>query len=106
MVAGIAERELVPLRALEPEMKVVLPREADAAMHLHGAFAERAKMSHSEAFAIDAARVASRGSASWACAAYHRSERAGSTSATISAAMCLIAWKEPIGRPNCSRVFE
>src|SRR5207244_3404123 len=39
-------------------------------------------------------------------AAYHTSERDGSTSETISAAMCLSAWNDPIGRPNCWRTFE
>src|SRR5690242_9404223 len=37
MIRRIAERELVPLRPLEPEVNVVLPREADAAVHLYAA---------------------------------------------------------------------
>src|SRR5438105_2149773 len=36
MECRIAEGELVPLGALEPEVHVVLPGEADAAVHLHG----------------------------------------------------------------------
>ncbi len=52
-----------------------------------------------------AASGASFGRASKAQAAYHRSERAGSTWASASAAMCCTAWKDPTGRPNCSRTF-
>lgn len=36
MERRIAESELVPLRPLEPEVHIVFPGEADAAMHLHG----------------------------------------------------------------------
>src|SRR5207245_11393574 len=37
LVLRVAERHLVPARALEPEVQVVLPREADPAVHLHRA---------------------------------------------------------------------
>src|SRR5512143_1842965 len=36
VVGRVAEGELVPLGALEPEVEVVLPGEADAAVDLHG----------------------------------------------------------------------
>ena len=31
-------------------------------------------------------------------------ERAPSSRSSMSAHLCLIAWNEPIGRPNCSRI--
>src|SRR5260370_527512 len=36
MLVGIAKQDLRAFGALEPEMRVVVPGEADAAMHLHG----------------------------------------------------------------------
>ena len=48
---------------------------------------------------------ASSGIASKLCAAYQSSDRAGSSSAIISAHMCFTAWNEPITRSNCLRSF-
>ena len=68
-------------------------------------FVARAYTSANRAFAIDAARDASLLLFCCACAAYQSSDRDGSISAKQSAAMCFTAWKLPIGRPNCSRIF-
>ena len=37
MIGSITKSKLIPLGAFEPKMHVMLPGEADAAMHLHGA---------------------------------------------------------------------
>ena len=50
-----------------------------------------------------AATAASSRRSSHANAAYHASERTGSTSAAVSAHMCLTAWNEAITRSNCFR---
>src|ERR1700719_83327 len=84
MVARRAEKRLVEAGALEPQMDVVVPGEADAAMHQHRA--------------VGAARVD--------VAEQRFRHRGGSSSATISAAACLSAWNDPIGLPNCSRALE
>ena len=55
------------------------------------------------ALAWQAIRRASSGTWSKAWAAYQIRARVGSRSATISAHMCLTAWKEPMGRLNCWR---
>ena len=36
MIGRITKSEFIPFGAFEPEVHVVLPGEADAAMHLHG----------------------------------------------------------------------
>ena len=55
------------------------------------------------ALAWQAVRWASSGTSLKAWPAYQTSARQGSKWAAISAHMCLTAWKEPMGRLNCSR---
>ena len=87
----VTKGELVPLGALEPEVHVVLPGEADAAVHLYGPVG-RARVyvresglgKGSGAGSLARARVEGVG-------AYHTRARAGSISLAISAAMCFKA---------------
>ena len=59
MERRVAERELVELRALHEEVQVVLPREADAAVHLERGAITRFDASEHQIFAVDAATDAS-----------------------------------------------
>ena len=57
------------------------------------------------ALASAAARGASAGAWSKACAAYHQSPRVGSTSIAMFASWCFTAWNCASGWPNCWRVW-
>jgi len=55
---------------------------------------------------MDAATEASSAPAATAVLAYAAAERADSTSTSRSAHRCLIAWKDPMGRPNWCRTLR
>src|SRR6266545_2595146 len=59
VVEGVAEQRLQGLRALEVEVQIVLPGEADAAVHLDGVAADLARRQADVGLADDAATAAS-----------------------------------------------
>src|SRR5690606_27205145 len=65
--------------------------------------AQRKYASEHQAFASDAVVARSSSCSAAAQPAYQAAERAVSTCTIPSAHLCLIAWNEPIGRPNCTR---
>ena len=101
---GVAPEELGALLAAEEELDDVVLGEADTAVDL------LAVGDHA------AAGVASTRPWPWRCpcrressfslvaqAALYMMKRMPSTSVTMSAALCWMAWNEPIGRPNWTR---
>ena len=101
-----AEQRLARLDAAHVEVHVVLPRVADAAVDLDALLGE-------QALAVAGRGLGDRRRARAARVVLGDRERgevaesSGPARAAIimSANLCLIAWNEPIGTPNCSRCF-
>ena len=112
VVGGAAEARGQHDRAAVVDVGVVLPGEADAAVHLdavlgavlRGGGRQRRGDRGGELESACPPWRFSRCS-SMARAASHTAAVARSVSAIISAHLCLMAWNWPIGRPNCSRIL-
>ena len=100
-VVGVSEEELGLLGPSEEELHVVLLGEADAAVDLVAEAATRRQASLTQAFAMDTSRSHSRPSLRRQ-AAWYVMNREPSTSVAMLAQWCWMAWKLPMGRPNCT----
>ena len=93
-------------RPAQVDVRVVLPREADAAEGLHAVLAvqerglerERGRRPRSRRSRRCRPRATAR-------AASHTAARASSVRASMSAQRCFTPWNWPIGRPNCTRTL-
>ena len=112
VVGGAAEAGRQHERAAVVDVGVVLPGEADAAVHLDAVLGAVLRGDGRQCggdrggelesgFFRDVFAAAS----SMARAASHTAAVARSVSAIISAHLCLMAWNWPIGLPNCSRIL-
>ena len=104
---GVAVEHAVGGEAPQVEVQVVLPGEADAAVHLEALLGElRARVAG--VGLGDARDLRRRGARRRRRRRPRRPRAAVLTSAQklMSARMCLSAWKEPIGRPNAIRALE
>ena len=100
------EEDLVELHALQEQVRVVLPGEADAAVDQQRRARtrrEHAGPTYDDVIAAVVAHAA--GSPSSASAAARVAARLASTAIAMSAQWCFTAWNEPIGLPNCVRSF-
>ena len=101
-----AEEVRDPVRASQIEMRVVFPGDSDTAEHLDAVLGvglggvDPGGRSHRRGDR-QLLLVGLRGGVCGVTAATD----ACSERSSISAHMCLIAWKLPIGLPNCSRTF-
>ena len=114
VVGGAAEAGGQHERAAVVDVRVVLPGEADAAVHLDavlgaalsGGRRQRGGDGGGELeSAVPQTSFSDRRASSMARAASHTAAVARSVSAIISAHLCLMAWNCPMGRPNCSRIL-
>ena len=98
--------QLVELRALQEEVEVVLPREADAAVHLERRRHHPLRRVGRPRSSPSTRRPTPRGRRRRCTTRPSTTvERMPSTSTSMSAQRCFTAWKLPIGRPNCTRSF-
>ena len=107
MHVGSAEELPERVRALEDQLRVVLPGDRDAAVQLDGLGRELGQGIGAVGLR-DVGELAGvrRRRSTAAYDAAHDAERDISTSTSRSAIRCLSAWKEPMGRPNCTRSLE
>ena len=107
-VVGRAGELVQGHRAPQVHVRVVLPREADAAERLHAVLGVRERGVERQARPRRRSRDRGPGlgrASSAARAASHTAARASSMRASISAQRCFTPWNCPIGRPNCTRTF-
>ena len=104
--AGGPEQVLVGGGPPQVEVQVVLPRVADAAVDLGAVLEDPPGRLAGGGLGRRGRRGCGRApAASTVIAAYCTAEVARSSASDMSASLCWIAWKEPIGRSNCSRSF-
>ena len=110
VVGGPAEAGGEHDRAPVVDVGVVLPGEADAAVHLDAVLravlrGDGGQRGGDRGGELESAVVARRRASSMARAASHTAAVARSVSAIMPAHLCLMAWNWPIGLPNCSRIL-